>query len=106
MKTKEYTYADHAYSSIWHFKTKCSQVEYESLKKEVSQFCMANKDLPIAEQKKLFDEKYGHIAGSVGNRNILAELRSVNRKLSFFVILAIVSIIIAFFAAVGSTMNL
>lgn len=99
---KEYSYADNSYSSIWHFKTKCTKDEYEALKKEVKAFCIANKELPVAEQKRLFDEKYGHLAGNAGDEKIFIELRSINRKLTFFAVLVIISLIVAFFSALGS----
>jgi len=70
-----------------------------SLKKEVAAFCKLNKDLPVSEQKRLFDEKYGHIVNSNSLGSIKSEVRSINSKLSFFLILTIITLIVAIFGA-------
>lgn len=90
---KEITYADNLYGSTWGFREYCTKEEFETLRKEVLEFCKANRSLPVSEQKKLFDEKYGHIVKPVRDFRLLKEIRSINGKLSFFVILGILSLI-------------
>lgn len=101
---KEPTFANYARGSIWEFKNRCSREEFEELRAEVKEFCNGNKDLPVSEQKRLFDEKYGHLTGDAGAALTIKELRAINSKLTFFVILAIISIVIALFAAIGGVL--
>ncbi len=90
---KEYSYAEKSYSSIWGFKKYCSSEEFETLKKEVSDFCKNNRSLPVSEQKKLFDEKYGHIVKTLENDIMYKMLCSIDSKVLFFVILTVLSLI-------------
>lgn len=90
---KESSFAERAYSSIWGFKKYCTTEEFESLKKEVAEFCKANKALPVTEQKRLFDEKYGHIVKTIENDIFYKMLSSIDSKVLFFVILTVISLI-------------
>ena len=103
---KEIKYLQYARGSIWEFKNKCSKEEFEGLRAEVKEFCNGNKDLPVSEQKRLFDGKYGHLTGDTGAELTIKELRAINNKLTFFVILAIISIVIALLAAIGGVLTL
>jgi len=98
---KETSFSQHARASIWHFRTQCSTEEFESLKKEVKEFCNSNKELSVSEQKRLFDDKYGHLISDTGTELTIKELRAINGKLTFFVIIAVISLIVAFFAAIA-----
>ena len=101
---KEIKYVQYARGSIWEFKNRCSKEEFEALRAEVKEFCIGNKDLPVSEQKRLFDEKYGHLTGDAGAALTIKELRAINSKLTFFVILAVISLVIALFAAIGGAL--
>ena len=63
------------------------------LEKEVSDFCKNNRSLPVSEQKKLFDEKYGHIVKTLENDIMYKMLCSIDSKVLFFVILTVLSLI-------------
>lgn len=96
---KESTYSDFAYGSIWPFRQKCSKEEFKGLSTEVARFCNSNKDLPVSEQKRLFDEKYGYIVNYNSISSIKSEVRSINSKLSFFLILTVITLIVAVIGA-------
>lgn len=102
---KEASFAQHARASIWQFKDQCSTQEFESLKQEVKDFCNSNKELPVSEQKRLFEDKYGHLKNDFGSELTIKELRSINSKLLFFVIITIISIIIGIIAAIGGVLS-
>jgi hypothetical protein len=102
----EITFAQQARASIWQFRTQCSDEEFESLSKEVREFCNDNKELPVSEQKRLFDEKYGHLTGGTGSELTIKALRAINSKLSFFVILTIISIVFVAIVAIGGALAL
>lgn len=74
-----------------------SEPEKEKLKNELGSISEGEADLDFI---KSIHEKYGDLAGSMrhGQTNILLE--SINKKLSFFVILVIIGLVISIISAI------
>lgn len=92
---------EHAYRSLLPFQKYCGAEEFKQLKEEAAQFLKNNNHLPVAEQYKKFMQEYGPLFSLIRDSEHFHQVKSLNGKMTFFVVLVVVSIIIALKGALG-----
>jgi|WetSurMetagenome_2_1015567.scaffolds.fasta_scaffold00003_166 hypothetical protein len=91
-------YSDNLKEIIDSFQKYCSPGEFISFQIEANRFIDNLSNLSVSEQSRQFMERFGHIYQIVNDDKQTTLIRSINKKVKFFYVLAIIWVILMIIA--------